>query len=327
MKRLIVILLIALLILPLALTATGCKATDNGKIKIVATIFPIYDWVMVVLGDQANEMKVELLVDNGADLHSFQASAADIKAIAEADLLLYVGGESDDWVEDALKNATNKNMNKMNLLSLLGEKARPEEYKEGMEHGEEDAHDDHDEEEEHESDEHVWLSLKNAVFYVGLIEKELEAIDPDHADIYKKNAEDYIASLNALDAEYQTAVDASSRHTILFGDRFPFLYLTKDYGIDYYAAFAGCSAASNVSLKTIDFLRSKVDELNLKVIFRLENSSDEIARTIKANSAAKNQEILVLDSLQSANHDEYKNGRTYLSVMTSNLEALKKALA
>ena len=318
MKKVCLILLVAVLIAVLVIPVFGCSKSD-GKLKIVVTIFPEYDWVMRILGDKAQEADVTLLLDSGADLHSYQPSVADMVAIAEADLFMYVGGESDDWVEDALKNATNKNMRTMNLLSLLGDKAKTEEIVEGMEHEEE--------EEDAEYDEHVWLSLKNAAFYVDLIQKELSTLDENNADVYAKNASEYIEKLNALDAEYEQAVEEGARDTLLFGDRFPFRYLVEDYSLKYYAAFVGCSAETNASFATMQFLINKANELNVKVILKLENSSSAIAEGIKSGSSAKNQKIAVLDSLQSSTKKEYAAGRTYLSVMKKNLEVLREALA
>ena len=236
MKKKITIAFVLLMVAVLTVTAfafTGCNGKDDGKLKVVVTIFPEYDWVMNVLGDRASEVSVTLLLDSGADLHSYNPSVADIVAVANADLFIYVGGESDDWVDDALKNAKNTNMRTMNLLELLGDKAYEEEIVEGMEHDHEDEdedhgheHGDHDhEDEEVEYDEHVWLSLKNAAFYVDLIAKELAAVDPDYAETYTANAAAYVASLNALDTRYTEMVAAASRDTVLFGDRFPFRYL------------------------------------------------------------------------------------------------------
>ena len=329
MKKFICLFTIIILILGLSFSAlSACSSTDDGKLKIVVTIFPIYDWVNELLGDKADQATVTLLLDSGADLHSYQPSVSDMVAVAEADLFIYIGGESDEWVEKALKNATNKNRRTMNLLSLLGDRAQIEKIVEGMERPhEEDVGDSaREEKEETEYDEHVWLSLKNAAFYVDLICKELSAIDPENADAYAESAANYLRSLNALDAEYQAVAEDSPRDTILFGDRFPFRYLVEDYGLKYYAAFVGCSAETNASVQTMTFLTNKTNELDLKVIFKLENSNGEIAEEIKRESRAKNQEILILDSLQSATKKEYKNGRDYLSVMRSNLDALRRAL-
>ena len=323
MKKIICFLLVLTLIASFSLAVfSGCGANTDGKLKIVVTIFPIYDWVMEVLGDKAANAEVTLLLNSGADLHSYQPSVADMVAVAEADLFIYVGGESDDWVEDALKNATNKNMVTMNLLSLLGENAKTEEIVEGMEHDQEE-----EEEEEEEYDEHVWLSLKNASFYVDLIAKNLATLDRENAESYQSNAKDYGAKIDVLDARYAEAVAASPRDTLLFGDRFPFRYMIEDYGLKYYAAFVGCSAETNASFQTMQFLIGKANELQVKVILKIENSSSQIAEEIRNGSNAKDQEIKVLDSLQSATSKEYAEGRTYLSVMTSNLEVLRAALA
>ena len=326
MKKIICILLISLLVLSISLSAlSGCSTHDDGKLKVVVTIFPIYDWVMQVLGDRAEEIDVTLLLDSSVDMHSYQPSALDVVTLAEADLFIYVGGESDEWVDDAIKNATNKDMRTMELLALLGDKAHVEEVKEGMEHEHESEH--AEAEEEGAYDEHVWLSLKNASFYVDLIAKERGTLDKENADLYQSNAEAYEKKLGDLDDSYAAVVEESPRDTILFGDRFPFRYLVEDYGIDYYAAFVGCSAETNASFETMNFLISKVNELSIKVILKIENSSTKIADAVKSGSDNKNQEIKVLDSLQSATKKEYAQGRTYLAVMTSNLEVLRAALA
>ena len=212
----------------------------------------------------------------------------------------------------------------MDLLALLGDRAKAEEFVEGMEHEEEE---DEADEEEVEYDEHVWLSLRNAAFYVDFIERQIAAVDPENAEIYKANATAYIASLNALDVRYAETVAASPRDTILFGDRFPFRYLVEDYSLKYYAAFVGCSAETNASAKTTAFLVNKTDELGLNVILKIENSTADIAEGIKRQSASKDQQILVLDSLQSATKKEYASGRTYLAVMESNLSVLEQALS
>ena len=309
-------------------------ASDKTRLRVVTTIFPEYDWVREILGDKADNAEVTMLLDNGADLHSYQPTADDIVKISECDLFIYVGGESDDWVDDALKNAANKNMKIVNLLEALGERVKTEEVVEGMqeeEHDHEDAdeHDDakeHDHEEEAEYDEHVWLSLKNAQTLCSAISGVLQQIDPDNKDTYAANASAYIKKLSALDADYQAAVNAAACKTVLFGDRFPFRYLAEDYGLRYYAAFAGCSAESEASFETISFLAGKVDELNLPCVLTIEGVQHKIAETIVRNTAAKNQKVLMMDSMQSTTSKDAANGTTYLSVMEQNLSVLKEAL-
>ena len=311
-------------------------ASDETRLRVVTTIFPEYDWVREILGDKADNAEVTMLLDNGADLHSYQPTADDIVKISECDLFIYVGGESDDWVDDALKNAANKNMKVINLLEALGDSVKTEEVVEGMQeeehdhdHEDTDEHDDakeHDHEEEAEYDEHVWLSLKNAQTLCSAISGVLQQIDPDNKDTYAANASAYIKKLSALDADYQAAVDAATRKTVLFGDRFPFRYLAEDYGLRYYAAFAGCSAESEASFETISFLAGKVDELNLPCVLTIEGVQHKIAETIVRNTAAKNQKVLTMDSMQSTTSKDVANGTTYLSVMEQNLSVLKEAL-
>ncbi len=182
------------------------------------------------------------------------------------------------------------------------------------------------EHEEKEYDEHVWLSLKNTKQLCNAIAEALEEIDPERADIYDANMVAYEEKLDDLNAQYQEPVDNAKQKTLLFGDRFPFRYLVDDYGLSYYAAFAGCSAESEASFETISFLAKKVDELGLKNIMTIEKSDQKIAKTIIENTATKDQKILTLDSMQSTTSDDIANGETYLSAMEKNLEVLKEAL-
>jgi len=363
MKKISIIIAIVVLAIS-GLTACKSSGKDNDKLQIVTTIFPEYDWVKAVLGDNPAEAEFTVLLDNGADLHSYQPSVDDIMRIAECDLFVYVGGESDTWVKDALAQATNKNMKVINLLEVLGDSVKVEEIVEGMEHnhdhgdedhdhehehedgdehdhedGDEHEHEDgdehdhedgddhdHEHEHEHEYDEHVWLSLRNAAKLVKAISSAMESLDEEHAETYKKNAEAYCAKLDELDKRYVAVVEAASCKTLLFGDRFPFRYLTDDYDLTYYAAFTGCSAESEASFETIKFLTTKVDELNLSAVMTIEGPNHKIAETIVENTKLKNQKILTLNSLQSMTSEDIKNGITYLSVMESNLEVLKDAL-
>ena len=315
----------------------------NKKISIVTTIFPEYDWVREIVGNHADKFEITYLMNKGVDLHSYQASAEDIAKVSSADLFIYVGGESDTWAEDAIAEATNKDMKVINLLNSLGSDVKEEEVVEGMaaedehdhseeakdhDHSEEDKDHDHAKEgEEVEYDEHVWLSLKNAQKLVMDIEANIESLDPDNAADYAANAQAYVKKLEELDKEYQKAVDESSVKYILVGDRFPFRYLVDDYGLKYSAAFVGCSAETEASFDTITFLAGKLDELGLKNVVTIENSNQKIAKTIIENTKNKDQGLVVLNSLQSVSQKEIDGGLTYLSVMKDNLEVLKKALA
>lgn len=305
-------------------TNTRTKDNNSKQIKVVTTIFPEYDWVKQIAGDEDTDMELTMLLDNGVDLHSYQPTADDIMKISDCDLFIYVGGESDTWVEDALKEAVNKNMKVINLLDVLGSSVKEEEVVEGMETEEEEEKS--EEEEEPEYDEHVWLSLRNAKVLCKAIADNLAEIDTENADIYQKNEKAYAAKLDELDKRYQETVDSASQKTLLFGDRFPFRYMTDDYGISYYAAFVGCSAETEASFETISFLSEKVDELGLKNVITIEKSDRKIAKTIIENTKEKNQSILTLDSMQSTTSDDVKKGATYFSIMENNLNVLQEAL-
>ena len=476
--------------------------SDSNKLSVVTTIFPEYDWVKEILGDKVESTDLTMLLSSGVDLHSYQPTADDIVKISDCDLFIYVGGESDKWVDDALKEATNKDMKVIDLLEVLGDSVKTEETVEGMQETEH-AHDHskevstfeddevqdrslpdwegswqsaypfaldgtlddafaamaeegemtadeyktyyqngyktditniniegdhiaftyedgkkvgsdykyigyyiqnwstgtkaamyrfeavdrtsgapiyiefndhmiesaapehfhirmsnesfdaivdpekswptffpadmtgedlcehmegHGHDHEEEADEHVWLSLKNAKTLVDAISNALQELDPDNKGIYAANAAAYIEKLSALDGAYQSAVDGAARKTVLFGDRFPFRYLVDDYGLSYYAAFAGCSAESEASFETVSFLAKKVDELKLPCVLTIEGKNHKIAETIVENTAEKNQKILTMDSMQSTTSEDVANGTTYLSVMEQNLSMLKEAL-
>lgn len=314
-----IILLLSLLLAVLC----GCAGSDSGgdRITIVATIFPEYDWTRQILGDRLENVDLRLLLDNGVDLHSFQPSVDDILQITSCDLFIYVGGESDEWVDGVLSQAKNS-PEIVNLMEVLGDLAKDEEIREGMQSdGEEES-----EEAGEEKDEHVWLSLKNASLFCSAISEKLGKIDSANKDYYSSNAAAYIEKLNELDGRFASAVEAGRVKTLLFGDRFPFRYLTEDYGLDYYAAFSGCSAECEASFETVIFLAGKIDSLGLNSIIKLESSDGKIAQTVKGATSSKNQTVLTLDSMQSAGIKEIESGKTYLSVMENNLEMLIQAL-
>ena len=302
------------------------KTTEDTekKLNIVTTIFPEYDWTRAVLGDRADEVNLTMLLDNGTDLHSFQPAVKDIMKVSSCDLLIYVGGESDQWIEDALESAQNKDMKTINLMEVLGDSIKEEEAVEGMQESEHDH--DHGDEEEKEYDEHVWTSMRNAEVICDAIADTLEEMDPENKEIYQSNAETYKEKLSALDEEYQETVGNAKQKTLVFADRFPFRYLVDDYGLSYYAAFSGCSAESEASFKTVTFLAGKVDELGVKSVLTMEKSDDRIAQTVIENTKAKDQKILQLNSMQSITSEEIADGATYLSVMEDNLNVLTEAL-
>ena len=306
---------------------SGCgaaPAANGDKLSVVTTIFPEYDWVRQIVGDKADAVDLTLLLDNGVDLHSYQPTADDMVKISTCELFIYVGGESDKWVDDALAEAVNKDMVVLNLLETLGGAVKEEELVEGMQ--DEDEDEGGGDEEDVEYDEHVWLSLRNVAALCEEIAAALGRLDTANADAYAANAAAYIEKLNALDRQYAAAVDAATVKTVLFGDRFPFRYLTDDYSLDYYAAFAGCSAETEASFDTIIFLAGKVDELGLNTVLTIESGDGKIARTIIENTTEKSAQILQMDSLQSTTARDVADGATYLGAMENNLEILKEAL-
>lgn len=497
-KRISIILAVVMALLCLAACGQNKSkySSKNDKIKVVTTIFPEYDWVREIAGENSN-VDITTLLDNGVDLHSYQPTAEDIMKISSCDMFIYVGGESDEWVEDALKESVNKNMKVINLLDVLKDTVKTEEAMPGMQSEEGHNHgyshfDDSDvqdrsltdwsgewqsvypyiengdldevmerkaesgdktaeeykkyyetgyktdvekmsingeegtmeftkngvtskakyeykgykiydyssgnrgvcyffesvdnasdapkyvqfsdhgispskaehyhiyagndsfdalseemdnwptyypagmtsneikedmlEHEEKEYDEHVWLSLRNAEKLCDAIADSLCDIDSENKNVYSTNAAVYKNKLKELDDQYRNVVKNSTNKTLLFGDRFPFRYMVDDYGLKYYAAFAGCSAESEASFETISFLAKKVDELGLKNVMTIEKSDKKIANTIISNTKNKNQKIFELNSLQSTTSKDVKNGVTYLSVMKSNLNVLKEAL-
>lgn len=312
------------------------QAANNGKkISVVATIYPQYAWLKEILGNQADSLNLTLLVKNGMDLHSYKPSAADIATIAKADMIVYVGGESDKWIEKALEATPNEKRVQVNLLEALGDRVKAEEIVEGMQAEEEHEHhhehaeeheDEHHHHEEAENDEHVWLSLKNAEILVKKIAEAVANVDTAHAMEYHINAGLYIAKISALDAQYRAATDSAHFKTILFGDRFPFRYLVDDYGIKYFAAFVGCSAESEASFETVAFLAGKMDSLALPAIFTIDGSNGKIARAIlDASKKSKETPVLTLNSMQSIKNSQMDSAN-YLDIMRENLEVIKKAL-
>ena len=303
----------------------GVQAEDS-KFSVVTTIFPEYDWMKEIIGENS-EVELTMLLDKGTDLHNYQPSAEDMVKIVNADLFIYVGGESDKWVEDALANAENPDMKVVNLMEVLGDTVKEEEVVEGMEaEDEHEEEDDAHEEEGPEYDEHVWLSLRNAQTLCEMLGETMEELDPEHAQEYQANTENYLSELKALDEEYQAAVAEGNKDTLLFGDRFPFRYMTDDYGLNYYAAFVGCSAETEASFETIAFLADKVKELELDTILTIEGSDHKIAETISATSGVDDIKILSLDSMQSVTGKDAQDGADYVDIMKKNLEVLKEAL-
>ena len=311
--------------------------TDYSKPTIVCTAFPQYDWTLQVLGERAVEFNVVLLNHQGTDMHSFQPTAANMVSMANCNLFIHIGGYSEGWVAAALESAGNENAEVITLLDYVD--ARAEEFTEGMEHNHDHdhsqavadnadhhGHENEDHETDSELDEHMWLSLRCAQQACDVIADAVCQLDPANADFYRTNAATYKEELHHLDHEYEDTVQNASTRVLLFADRFPFRYLTDDYGLEYLAAFPGCSAETEASFETILYLSEEMEAHQLTCAVILEGSRDDFARTVVSNTEVENPRILTLNSMQSVNQRHIDAGVTYLSIMEGNLTVLKEAL-
>ena len=308
----------------IAVFFTSCRffedKTDDERISVVATVFPQYDFARQIGGDK---IKLIMLTTPGGESHSYEPTPQDIKAVSDCDLFICVGGESDIWYNSVLKTIDNDKITVISMMECIGDRLKEEEIIEGMRGEKLSLTGDEEDEEEIEYDEHVWTSLKNA----SLISKEicaaLSRIDEKNADFYQKNTEEYTKALHELDLKYESAVENAQNKLFVFGDRFPFRYLFDDYGLEYYAAFPGCSTESDVSANTMLFLIDKVKETKLPAVYYIEFSARRIADTIAEETNAK---PLLLHSCHTVSKEDFDNKVTYLSLMEQNLENLKAGL-
>lgn len=354
----------------------GCSSNkdeekSSKKTKVVATIFPVYDFLREIGGDKID---LTMLMTPGAETHSYEPTPKDMKTVSNADLFAYVGGDSDEWVEKILDGNKNDKMKVITLMDCV--KTVAEEHVEGMEEEHDHDHDDEDKDEhdhdhdadsnkasdtdkhdehehkddehadehkdehdhedkdkdehehdhdsdEPEQDEHVWTSPQNAIQIVKKLTAELSKVDPDNADYYKKNSENYIKKLKGLDKKFEDVVKNGKRKEIIFGDRFPFRYFVDRYGLKYYAAFPGCSTDTEASASTVAFLTNKVKEDQIPVIFHIELSNNKIAESIAEATGAK---MLQLNAVHNVTKEDFEKGETYLSLMEKNLKPLEEAL-
>lgn len=327
MKKLVSIFLSTVIICSL-FSISGCGKTEkvqnsDGKISIVTTIFPYYDFVRQLAGDKAD---VRLLLSPGSDPHSYEPTPSDIVAIENCDLFIYNGGESDEWVDGVLSSIENKNvkvMKMMEYVTLRHEQSMDHNH-EHAEHEDMDDNDEgHDHEEGEEYDEHIWTSIRNAERMSASIADELISVDSKNSDYYNEKKADYISSLDSLDKKFTEVANNKKRDTLVFGDRFPFLYFVSDYDLGYECAFPGCSHETEPSTAVVSHLIDFTRENNIPVVFYLELSSGKIAQIISEDSSAKTMQF---SSCHNVSKEDFENGATYVSVMEQNLEALKEAL-
>ena len=315
-KKYLALLLLAALLAGV-FCLSSCGETESGKRKIVCTAFSQYDFTLNILGERAGEFEVVYLLDNGSDMHSFvnSISAKDKLDILTAELFICIGGESEEWVDELLEGESSSDSLKVRLIDHIGEPIC---------HGD-DHHHDH-EGHSHESDEHIWLSPKRASLMCDAICASLCEIDPDYAEKYRENCEGYKQKLAELDKEYENAVNTAERNYLVFADRFPFAYLTHDYGINYSAAFDGCSTETGASFETIVRLASDIKSSGTRVLLTLEKSGVNIVETLKKAANDDNLDSRKVNSLQSVSKKDIEEGISYLSVMYENLDAFRKAM-
>lgn len=304
-----------------AAAVTGCgvkqEEPDDGKLKIVTTIFPQYDFVRAIAGG-TGAVNVRMLLSPGEEVHSYEPTPLDIKEIQNCDLFIYVGAENDVWVDRILENMGDKRPETLRLVDLTETVA--EESVEGM--MEEKGHD-HEESREEEADEHVWTSPVKAAEITEAIAQKMAELDPANADDYLANAQDYEAKILDLDAQFRQIAENAERKILVFGDRFPIRYFAEGYGLDYFAAFSGCSSESEPSASTLAFLIDKVREEQIPVVFSIEFSNGNIARAICESTGAVQR---TYNSCHNVTKEQMENGATYVSLMSENLETIREAL-
>ena len=326
MKRFLSFILSLFIVLLTAFSLSSCSSEksnsaiqDNRKISVVTTIFPYYDFTRSIAGDKAD---IKLLLSPGSEPHSYDPSPSDIVAIENCDIFIYNGGESDEWVESVLDSIENKNMKiirMMDYVDLL--------YEQSVEHDEHEHGEEHNHVDEHEHgeeyDEHIWTSVKNAEKLSDAIYYELSACDSANKSIYSSNRDRYISKLKSLDSKFSDIEKKKKRNTVVFGDRFPFLYFATDYSLYYDCAFPGCSSETEPSISTVTHMIDFTRDNQIPVVFYLEFSNGRVARLISEDTGAKTMRY---SSCHNVTKDEFADGATYISLMEQNANALREAL-
>lgn len=298
---------------------SGCAGntdvTEGENLSIVCTSFPQYDWVKNIIGDAPN-VEISLIIDNGTESHSYQATADDIIKIKNSDIFIFNGGKSDSSFDKIAEQNQHEGWVAINLMNSIPEKLLYEDIFES------------DDQHHHEGsyDEHIWLSLHNSIELCRIITDKLSKADPENSNIYKTNCENYTELLNNLNTRFEELVSRAARKEIILADRHPFKYLMNDYNLKCYAAFPGCSSDTEASFETVITLAKKIDELGITKIAVTENSNSSIAESVISTSAAESIDIITMNSIQSVSQKDIDSGLTYISAMESNLEALTKLL-
>ena len=325
MKKFLSFALSLFIVFTTLFTLTSCSSAksesknDSGKISVVTTIFPYYDFTRSIAGDKAD---IKLLLSPGSEPHSYEPSPSDIVAIENCEIFIYNGGESDEWVESVLDSIENKNMKVMRMMDYVDLL-----YEQSVDHDEHEHEDGDGDEHEHEHgeeyDEHIWTSVKNAEKLTNAIYDELCVSDFANKAAYSSNRDSYLSQLQALDSEISDIVSNAKRNTVVFGDRFPFLYFVTDYSLEYECAFPGCSSETEPSISTVTHMIDFTRENKIPVVFYLEFSNGKVAKLISEDTGAK---TMLFSSCHNVTKDEFADGATYISLMEQNANALKEAL-
>ena len=324
-KRLICTLLLISIIL--SLCACSGEKKEDGRITVLCTLFPQYDWLRNLTRGSEN-INLSLIIANGTDPHSYQPTAEDIMSISNCDMIVYVGGDSDEWVETAIERSKNKNTDKVVLTKLSGMSLQNISASSHSHEEHSDTEHSHEGHSHSTLDEHLYLSLRNAVTAIKALTERLCLLDESNSELYLKNSREYIAKLSSLDADFAATLDTANIDTpfMLFADRFPFVYLLADYDIHYAAAFEGCTTDVNADFDTVIRLINEADEHNVKYIAVTENSDKALANTVISSTKSKEQKIILLNSMQAVSRSQINGGADYLSIMEENISAIKTAI-
>ncbi len=332
MKKIIKIFFVAVMFFSLV-SVTGCgNKKNNNKLTIISTSFPGYDFARAILKD-VDGTEVKMLLKPGSETHDFEPTPQDIINIKNSDIFIYVGGDSDEWIEDVLEDIDTDKTKVIKLMDLVNvveeelvdgmEEHHHEHEDEDHEHEHEDEDHEHEEEEEVEYDEHVWTSPINAITITNKLKDEIIKIDNSNKEKYEENANNYVTELNKIDNEIKEVVANSKRKEIVFGDRFPLRYFVDEYNLTYYAAFPGCSEQTEASAKTIAYLIDVVKKDKIPVVFHIELSNGKIAETISKETNAK---VLEFNAAHNISQKDFDAGVTYVDLMKDNIKVLKEAL-
>ena len=299
------------------------RRNNQAHASIISTSFVGYDFARAVNGDSNG---IKMLLKPGAESHDYEPSPQDIIDIEKADLFIYVGGESEAWVEKILHDNNIDKSKTLRLMDLV--ELKEEETVEGMEetsheHEHEEGEHSGEHEEETEYDEHIWTSPKNAIKLVEAIQVKMMQLKPAESDKYTENTVKYTAKISELDAKFREIVASSSKKELIFGDRFPFRYFVDEYGLKYYAAFPGCAEQTEASSNTVAFLIDKIKQDGIQVVLKIELTAGNLAKTIAEETGAK---VMELNSAHNVSAEDFENGVTYVDIMTKNTEVLAEAL-